>query len=135
MTVSSPERRSDFAMSSHFHSDLPEPRVRLRLQHDAHIFIGPGRADVLEGIAQTGSIAETGRRLGMSYQRAWSLVQAMNADFVRPLVDKQRGGQTGGGAVLTEAGQQVLQAYRRAEEQALQAAGPELAPIRQLLRA
>ncbi len=115
-------------------NDKPSPRVRLRLQQDDHIFIGPGRADVLQGIAETGSIAEAGRRLGMSYQRAWSLVKAMNTDFVEPLVEKQRGGQAGGGAVLTPAGKQVLQAYRNAEGAARKAALPALRQIQALLR-
>lgn len=106
----------------------------MRLQSADHIFIGPGRADVLQGIAETGSIAEAGRRLGMSYQRAWSLVQAMNADFAEPLVEKQRGGQTGGGAALTAAGQQVLAAYREAELAARKAALPAMRRIQACLR-
>lgn len=129
-----PTRIPSATMSRPAHPHQPAPRVRLRLQHGEHIFIGPGRADLLEGIAATGSIAEAGRRLGMSYQRAWSLVQAMNADFTEPLVDKQRGGQTGGGAVLTAAGQAVLQAYREAELAALKAAQPALLRIQAQLR-
>jgi molybdate transport system regulatory protein len=107
-------------------------RARLRLQAGADIHLGPGRIDLLEGIAHTGSIAEAGRRLGMSYQRAWSLVKAMNEAFVSPLVAKQRGGHAGGGAVLTELGTKVLQAYRRAEQAAERAATPHL---REALRA
>jgi len=121
-------------MSQSTLTDTVTPRVRLRLQQADHIFIGPGRADVLQGIAETGSIAEAGRRLGMSYQRAWSLVQAMNADFAEPLVDKQRGGQAGGGAALTDTGQRVLQAYREAEAAARQAAMPALRRIQKHLR-
>lgn len=101
-------------------------RARLRLQAGADIHLGPGRVDLLEGIAQTGSIAEAGRRLGMSYQRAWSLVKAMNQAFSTPLVDKQRGGHAGGGAALTELGTAVLQAYRLAEQAAERAAAPHL---------
>jgi molybdate transport system regulatory protein len=101
-------------------------RARLRLQAGADIHLGPGRVDLLEGIAHTGSIAEAGRRLGMSYQRAWSLVKAMNEAFVSPLVEKQRGGHAGGGAALTELGTEVLQAYRRAEQAAERAAAPHL---------
>ena len=101
-------------------------RARLRLQAGADIHLGPGRVDLLEGIAQTGSIAEAGRRLGMSYQRAWSLVKAMNDAFSTPLVDKQRGGSAGGGAALTELGTAVLQAYRLAEQAAERAAAPHL---------
>lgn len=109
-------------------------RVRLRVQSGADIQLGPGRIDVLQGVAETGSIAEAGRRLGMSYQRVWSLVQAMNAAFEAPLVVKQRGGSAGGGAALTPTGQTVLAAYRAAEAAALQAAQPHLGGVLDLLR-
>ena len=66
--------------------------------------LGPGKADLLELIAETGSIAAAGRRLGMSYKRAWSLVETLNAMFRDPLVESSRGGATFGGARLTENG-------------------------------
>ena len=66
--------------------------------------LGPGKADILEGIAVTGSIAAAGRRMRMSYKRAWSLVEALNATFAEPLVTSSRGGEKGGGAALTPAG-------------------------------
>jgi molybdate transport system regulatory protein len=109
-------------------------RVRLRLQAAESILMGPGRADVLQGVAETGSIAEAGRRLGMSYQRVWSLVKAMNEDFVEPLVTKQRGGAAGGGAALTPTGERVLAAYRKAERAAQKAAAKPLLELRGLLR-
>jgi molybdate transport system regulatory protein len=109
-------------------------RVRLRLQAAESILMGPGRADVLQGVAETGSIAEAGRRLGMSYQRVWSLVKAMNEDFVEPLVTKQRGGTAGGGAALTPAGERVLAVYRKAERAAQKAASKPLLELRGLLR-
>ena len=112
----------------------PQVRVRLRVQAGADVLIGPGRIDVLQGVAETGSIAEAGRRLGMSYQRVWSLVQAMNAACTEPLVAKQRGGAAGGGAVLTPAGQRVLAAYRAAEAAALHATHPHLRDVMALLR-
>ena len=77
-------------------------RFKVEIKHS--VAIGPGKADVLLGIAETGSIAQAGRRLGMSYQRVWTLVAAMNADFVEPLVLKQRGGV----AQLTPMGERVL---------------------------
>lgn len=109
-------------------------RVRLRLQAAESILMGPGRADVLQGVAETGSIAEAGRRLGMSYQRVWSLVKAMNEDFVEPLVTKQRGGAAGGGAALTPTGERVLAAYRTAERVAQKAASQPLLELHALLR-
>lgn len=108
--------------------------TQIRLKLGPEIAIGPGKADVLEGIAQTGSLAETGRRLGMSYQRVWSLVGVMNRCFVEPLVLTQRGGAAGGGAVLTPTGRQVLALYRRIEKDAQRAVGVRLPQLVAFLR-
>jgi molybdate transport system regulatory protein len=97
------------------------PRARLRVLLDDELMIGPGKAELLEGIAATGSIAEAGRRMGMSYQRAWSLVQLLNAGFSEPLVERQRGGSGGGGALLTATGERVLALYRETEAEAQRA--------------
>jgi molybdate transport system regulatory protein len=112
-----------------------EASTRFRVQVKHAVAIGPGKADVLQGIAETGSIAEAGRRMGMSYQRAWSLVQAMNRDFVAPLVDKQRGGSAGGGARLTPTGEQVLALYRAIEADAARAVARRLPQLVRLVRA
>ncbi|MBU67393.1 MAG: ModE family transcriptional regulator [Cupriavidus sp.] len=111
-----------------------DEKTRFRVQIKHAVAIGPGKADVLEGIAQTGSIAETGRRLGMSYQRVWSLVAAMNGDFVEPLVLKQRGGVAGGGAQLTPTGAQVLAVYRAIERDAQRAVAKRLPQLLSLIR-
>lgn len=84
----------------------------LRVVLSETAYIGPGRADLLEGIAATGSIAAAGKAMGMSYKRAWSLVQALNEGFGQPLVISSRGGAGQGGAQLTDAGRQVLSRYR-----------------------
>ena len=75
---------------------VPVPRLRLRLVYPGGAMLGPGKADLLEGIRETGSIAAAGRRMGMSYKRAWSLVETMNAMFAAPLVETSRGGAAGG---------------------------------------
>ncbi len=80
--------------------------------------MGPGRADLLMHIAATGSIAAAGRQMGMSYKRAWILVEAMNKGFSPPLVEAAKGGAGGGGARLTVAGARVLAAYRGLERAA-----------------
>jgi molybdate transport system regulatory protein len=94
---------------------LDGPRARVRVHLGPELMLGPGKAELLEGIAATGSIAEAGRRMGMSYQRAWSLVQTLNAGFAEPLVERQRGGSGGGGARLTATGERVLDLYRAIE--------------------
>lgn len=96
--------------------------------------LGPGKADLLEGIHRTGSIAAAGRSMGMSYKRAWVLVEAMNAAFRDPLVESTRGGARGGGARLTETGEAVLAHYRTLESIAAQAGAARIALLRGLLR-
>ena len=105
-------------------------QFRVHIKHAKAI--GPGKADILQGIAETGSIAEAGRRLGMSYQRVWSLVQSMNTHFIAPLVESQRGGREGGGARLTSIGEKVLNAYRCMELAAQVAIAENLAELKSL---
>jgi molybdate transport system regulatory protein len=109
------------------------PRLRIRLVFDDGLKVGPGKADLLELIAQKGSISAAGREMGMSYKRAWSLVDEMNAAFAQPLVQSSRGGAKGGGASLTEAGQTVLNAFRTLETKMQTAGAQEIAVISDLL--
>ena len=76
------------------------PRIRI-VDGDGTIVLGPGKADLLDAIARTGSIRAAAAELGMSYMRAWTLVKTMNAAFRAPLVEKERGGAAQGGAQLT----------------------------------
>lgn len=87
-------------------------KTQLRLMHGAEIALGPGKADLLAAIDEAGSISAGGRKLGMSYRRAWLLVDTMNRCFKEPLVSSAAGGSGGGGAQLTEFGREVLQEYR-----------------------
>src|SRR4051812_11028095 len=79
------------------------------------IALGPGKAELLAHIAETGSISEAARRMKMSYNRAWLLVRTMNRCFKKPLVLATRGGDRHGGAQLTKSGKEVLTFYRRLE--------------------
>ena len=113
--------------------DMAEPRLRLRL-HFGGFMLGPGKADLLELIDEKGSISAAGRQMGMSYKRAWMLVEAMNAAFRDPLVDSTRGGTNGGGARLTEAGETVLQHYRKLEDIMAEAGAARISALRAMLR-
>lgn len=93
------------------------PRIRV-VRDDDTIVLGPGKADLLEAIARTGSIRAAAESLEMSYMRAWNLVRTMNAAFRSPLVEKLRGGADQGGAQLTERGERVLALYRKMETKA-----------------
>jgi molybdate transport system regulatory protein len=108
--------------------------ARLRIVLEPDIALGPGKADILEGIKETGSIAAAGRRMRMSYKRAWLLVETMNACFKAPLVETTRGGRAHGGATLTPTGEMVLACYRRMETLAEQAIAGDLGRLREVLR-
>lgn len=99
--------------------------ISLRLDFEAGR-IGPGKIELLERIAAHGSIAAAGRSLGMSYRRAWMLVDEMNRIFGRALVETAQGGRAGGGARLSALGTRVATHYRAAEAAALAASGAHL---------
>ena len=94
------------------------PRLRIRIRFDGDAFIGPGKAELLERIAATGSIAAAARDMGMSYKRAWMIVETLNAMFDTALVDSARGGPGKGGATLTPRGRDVLAEYQAVESAA-----------------
>lgn len=112
--------------------DPSSPTLRLRLVFGARGMIGPGKAELLAQVDATGSIAAAGRAMGMSYSRAFALVEALNALFGAPVVVSMRGGARGGGASLTPLGRQVLDLYRAATARA--AAAPEIAALAALAR-
>ena len=114
-------------LRSHVGDDAP-PRVRLRVLADSSVAMGPGKADLLDAIAATGSISAAARQMGMSYRRAWMLVDTMNACFRLPLVDTVKGGAEGGGATLTATGRAALREYRRAAKSVAKAFHPLLRP-------
>ena len=103
--------------------------VRLRLQIAPGIAFGPGKADLLDGIRETGSIAAAGRRMRMSYKRAWQLVEELNRLFDTPLVAASKGGSGGGGAELTRAGADVLARYRRMHAACCEAVAADFAAL------
>jgi molybdate transport system regulatory protein len=93
-------------------SSTPALRVRLRIYRGEEVALGPGKADLLAAIAGTGSLAHAARRLGMSYMRAWNLLNTMNRCFRQPLVKTLRGGRRGGCAELTRNGREILILYQ-----------------------
>ena len=94
-----------------------EPRLRILVGQATAL--GPGKANLLEAIDDTGSISAAARQMGMSYRRAWNLVSSMNRDFVETIIETKPGGKGGGGASVTELGKEVIQRYRDIEELAL----------------
>ena len=90
----------------------PTLKIKLQIYCGEEIAMGPGKADLLDAIVAEGSISGAGRAMGMSYRRAWLLVDAMNRCWREPLVATSPGGAARGGAKLTPAGSAVLAHYR-----------------------
>ena len=114
---------------------MPAPTVqfRLRIRAGDDIAVGPGKIDLLEAIAATGSITAAARALGMSYRRAWLLVDTMNRCFRGPLVETAAGGKRGGGTRLTKLGEDVIQRYRRIERDAAHAGAADIRALTRLM--
>lgn len=114
-------------------TDAHHPRLRIRIVFGEAEMMGPGKAELLERIERSGSLAAAGREMGMSYKRAWELVGTLNAMFRAPVVTSTRGGPGGGGAVLTDTGREVLRLYRDFEAEAASAGARQLTAFSALL--
>lgn len=111
-----------------------QAQFRLRIRHAGEIVIGPGKIDLLEAIGSAGSIAAAARALGMSYRRAWLLIDEMNRGLREPVIEARTGGAQGGGALLTATAHDIIGRYRAIEQLAQQAAADELAALARLLK-
>jgi molybdate transport system regulatory protein len=112
----------------------PTIQFRLRVLLGEDIAIGPGKVDLLEAIDATGSITAAAKALGMSYRRAWLLVETMNRCFVTPVASTEAGGASGGGTRLTPTGAEVVRRYRSMEAKAGKAGARDLAALVLLMR-
>ena len=92
---------------------IKEKTIRFRcwLDIDGEKFFGPGRAELLQLIGETGSISKAAKSMGMSYKKAWAMVDEMNLKSNKPLVVAQKGGTKGGGTELTDAGRKLVEVY------------------------
>jgi len=116
-------------MSRHRNAPPPEAAV-LSLRVDLpQGRIGPGKVALLEAIGREGSISAAGRAMGMSYKRAWDLVDTLNQMLAEPVVAATPGGVGGGGAALTPAGEALIRDYRLLEAAAEEAAAVHLASL------
>ena len=104
--------------------------IQIRIPLGDGVRFGPGKADLLARIRETGSVAAAASAMGMSYRRAWSLVAEANRAFRAPLVTLSRGGEGGGGARLTAEGEAILASYRALEALVLREGATFLAAIR-----
>jgi molybdate transport system regulatory protein len=113
---------------------LPGPQLRLRILLGRNIAVGPGKADLLEAILKTNSIAAAAREMGMSYKRAWLLVETMNRCFSKPVVTAIKGGKNGGGALLTSLGVEVLLRYRSMQNVMERETARDLRALKRIMR-
>jgi molybdate transport system regulatory protein len=100
--------------------------LTLRVLGERAAALGPGKAELIERIDQTGSISAAARAMGMSYRRAWQLVEALNADFRAPVISTAVGGQRGGGASVTAFGRRLAARFRAMEDKASAAVAADL---------
>ncbi len=108
-------------------------RLTLRIDFSAGRAVGPGKVRLLELVGETGSISAAGRAMGMSYRRAWMLVDALNGTFRQPVVTARGGGKGGGGASLTPFGASLVAEYRGMEQDAHAALARRMARLEQAL--
>ena len=112
----------------------PQPAtIRIRIGVGENIAIGQGKADLLEAIGRAGSISAAARDLGMSYRKAWMLVDEMNQCFRTPVVVAARGGAGGGSAQVTPIGQEALARFRQIQARASAAIDKDVRDFRKLL--
>jgi len=112
----------------------PIARFRLRVTTGDTIAIGPGKIDLLEAIAETQSITAAAKSIGMSYRRAWMLVDQINATLRQPAVASAKGGERGGGSRLTAVGEDLIARYRRIEACAAEACADDMAALLELVK-
>ena len=91
------------------------PQIRFRVDFDDRCSVGVGKIRLLETIERTGSLSQAARDMGMSYRRAWLLIDSMNGEFDTPVISATVGGSGGGGAKLTSFGKALIEAYRQLE--------------------
>jgi molybdate transport system regulatory protein len=114
-------------------SSKQDLRPQIRVMFRKAIAMGPGKADLLRAIDETGSISAAARQMEMSYRRAWLLVDTMNHAFKSPIVVTLTGGKAGGGAAVTEFGKEVLRRYSAMEAKASASVAKELRSFTDLM--
>jgi len=105
------------------------PAVRFRVDHGRHEAIGPGKIALLEQIERGGSLSQAARELGMSYRRAWQLLDSLNGCFRERVALTARGGRRGGGATLTAFGRRLIRSYREFDAEVQARAARHFRPI------
>lgn len=115
-------------------NSIPAPIIRPRLYLAESLNIGPGKIDLLRKVDETHSISAAARAIGMTYKRAWLLIDSLNQGFHRPVVETATGGKGGGGTTLTVLGKQLVERYIALEARVNSSAKAELDALLRLVR-
>jgi molybdate transport system regulatory protein len=105
------------------------PIVRFRIDFAEHVSVGPGKICLLEAIRDSGSLSQGARNIGMSYRRAWLLVESLKRSFREAVTVASAGGKDGGGMLVTEVGDALINSYRELEREFASMAARRLHPI------
>jgi molybdate transport system regulatory protein len=105
------------------------PVIRIRIDFSQSAFVGPGKIDLLEAIRDSGSMSQAARDLGMSYRRAWLLIDSFKTTFREPVTLASTGGKGGGGVALTSFGEGLVESYRALEQEIAKIAAKRLRTI------
>jgi molybdate transport system regulatory protein len=116
------------------HAGPPDVRFRLRIRQGELLAIGPGKVALLEAIAEHGSISAAARSLGMSYRRAWLLIDELNRALREPATHSGPGGASGGGSQLTPVGERIVALYRGIEARAHDACAGQIRELTGLMK-
>ncbi|MCW3787422.1 winged helix-turn-helix domain-containing protein [Plebeiibacterium sediminum] len=90
---------------------MTEVELHIHVNKDGKLLVTPERIHLLRLIEETGSLLTASKQVGVSYNKAWKMIDAMNSISSSPVVSKQRGGSGGGGAVVTDFGRLILDEY------------------------
>jgi molybdate transport system regulatory protein len=112
----------------------PEVRFRMRIRNGDAVALGPGKIDLLEAVREYGSISAAARSLGMSYRRAWLLIDELNRSLKSPATHSEQGGQSGGGCTLTPVGETIVRLYRDVEVEAARCCAKQIAELTRMIR-
>lgn len=108
---------------------MPDPVIRFRIDFSSQAYVGPGKVGLLEAIRDSGSISQAARNLGMSYRRAWLLLESINESFSEPATIAKTGGKGGGGVELTKFGNVLIKCYRKLDGEIARAGARQLRTI------
>jgi len=112
----------------------PEVRFRMRIRNGDAVALGPGKVELLEAVREYGSISAAARSLGMSYRRAWLLIDELNRSLKAPATHSEQGGQSGGGCTLTPVGENIIRLYRDVEVEAQRSCAKQISELTRLIR-